>query len=462
MPFFTIYDYYYKKRFWAYFFHGLIINKKNKIMKKNLFNALVALFVLTSCAGEYREEVEPTIINKTDTVTVDNWWESTRTLAGAFSTKDSQSKSSSTSSQTANLRNSENGLNKTFRPTATLDIALAQDTIEVEEGTDMYPTLTAASTPTSTPVTKGEEEGNSIAQSFSFSDGQQANGLIEHLYAVIKDSRNNESLPVPHFEISNLVFKEADVEDVNNNISKVTLNFEADYASVKVNTGDELSGKLCLAPYYYKKVLSNEPAVEPGTGEYSYKVDTLMEDAYNFRYTYLTITRTNPDGSTTQMENFHVLEAASCKTSSEWELHVSDENPVKEELVLIDEIKTSETEGNLITNTVEKRYKMKTSFKVETGGLLEDDTDSWVKTSSFVWSDPETGYTLEYNFSGEVVLRKGEIVDLGYEGKDIQGVWCPYIGSYVQTYDVLVNGKVFYTYTRTAHLWYRNKAEAGK
>ena len=307
-----------------------------------------------------------------------------------------------------------------------LQIDLSQDTILVESFEEL---VADAST------------------EFLFSDTQEAS-----------ITENSEGV----YRVENISYRDYSVEKYSENRRKVTLNFRVDYSY----NGEKRD--TVLSPWYFQEtpieVTPQDPNPvdvvtyiphqtiknnEKGTITATLFVDKMVNNKVDTTYkAAFTLARV---GSVSGME-VHTTSTACTKEDMQCDTLSVEEKVVKD---------------LFRTTTEERLYRWETNFTSTTGGKVSPKNEiKFVLCTKIVFEVDEFKYTWTFNGSANDVVRK--IEDKGLEGKEIEGTYSPYLGTYVLKVNAylfspqveeLDGSTPFHSSTAENHLYQRESVE---
>jgi hypothetical protein len=305
-----------------------------------------------------------------------------------------------------------------------LQIDLSQDTIMVESFEEL---VADAST------------------EFLFSDTQEAS-----------ITENSEGV----YRVENISYRDYSVEDYSLNRRKVTLNFRVDYSY----NGEKRD--TVLSPWYFQEtpveVIPQEPVDvvtfttrqtiknnSKGTVTATLFVDKIVNQQVDTTYkAVVTLARV---GEVSGME-VHTVSTACSKEDMTCDTLSVSEKVVKD---------------FFYTTTEERLYKWETNFTSTTGGKVSPKNEiKFVLCSKVVFEAEGFKYTWSFNGSANDVVRT--IEDKGLEGKEIEGTYSPYLGTYVLKVNAylfspqveeLDGSTPFHSSTAENHLYQRESVE---
>lgn len=231
---------------------------------------IVSLILVGSCAGEKAKMLSAIAPDDTTGVIIDHYWESERILIASATVKDTLVKSDVTFKQVSSMKSEQEDVSfdYKFNPSAYLNVRLAKPLIEVKSVTDLPVSLVKQQIKSRTPYRNGTTLGADVVKEFTFSDGQIATVSYGHRYTGVV--QGEDTLATPHLEIDSVNFAKALIAQFGDKTEtedpyKATLVFNASYSAKGVSSGNELSNKLELQPWYHKVVTSEATQIEDVT-----------------------------------------------------------------------------------------------------------------------------------------------------------------------------------------------------
>lgn len=227
------------------------------------------------------------------------------------------------------------------------------------------------------------------------------------------------------YQVKKVSFRNYDLESYSENRRKVTLNFQVDY----LYNGEKRD--TVLSPWYFQETPIRVTPQDPNP------VDVVT---YNTRHTIKnndkgTITATlfvdkivNEQVDTTYKA---VITLARVGSVSGMEVHTTSTSCSKEDMQCDTLSMEEKVVKDLFTTTTEERlYRWETNFTSTTGGKVSPKNEiKFVLCSKVIFEVDDFKYTWTFNGSANDVVRK--IEDKGLDGKEIEGTFSPYLGTYV-------------------------------
>jgi hypothetical protein len=262
------------------------------------------------------------------------------------------------------------------------------------------------------------------------------------------------------YQVQKVSFRNYDLESYSQNRRKVTLNFQVDY----LYNGEKRD--TVLSPWYFQEtpveVIPQEP-VDVVTFTTS---QTIKNNSKGTVTATLFVNKiVNQQVDTTYKA---VVTLARVGEVSGMEVHTVSTACSKENMTC-DTLSVSEkvVKDFFYTTTEERLYKWETNFTSTTGGKVSPKNEiKFVLCSKVVFEAEGFKYTWSFNGSANDVVRT--IEDKGLEGKEIEGTYSPYLGTYVLKVNAylfspqveeLDGSTPFHSSTAENHLYQRESVE---
>jgi hypothetical protein len=273
-----------------------------------------------------------------------------------------------------------------------LRIALAQDTILVEDFSELALT----------------------SDEFIFSDSQEA--------SISTDVDGN-------YVVEEISFRDYEIEEYSINKRRVTVNFAVKYS----HYGEKRD--TILSPWYFQetplKAIPQEPAnvisyqpreqvtiLEEGMVKVKFIINRLVDNVIDTTFSMST----------------YVSEVGPLY---DMELHVLNNNYYREDSVVKEDAVERKVKDFILTSRT-SWYKYETYFTTAAGGTVSpQSTIRMDMVEKVVFQNDEFSYT--WTLKGTNRVKRAEIVQKGKSGKDIQGKYSPYIG----TFQLLVESTLY-------------------
>lgn len=265
-----------------------------------------------------------------------------------------------------------------------------------------------------------------------FSDSQSVEISAEWMYQFINE--NTDTTFFPHVKIDEVSFVEAEISEINDNLSMVTLKYKVSYNYD--DDGTIVSNSINLRPYYFQKVVSkpgyeNHPDAITPTKSYLTCDTTMIYDGEKARLRMIIwqVNETLLSKDSTEIDNELFVVASSGKLGATETLYV--QNADAKETHHISNVTTQfYTRGNFTMKEKQTIYTWKASFDGEKISVYHQDAIV-LNVYDISWTNGDT--TFDITFDGEIKVVKNEMVYEPYMGDD-------YIKTRVLTVETLLEG----------------------